>query len=382
VFAVICVLLCVVQLASIALAWWRCKAVCTCIIPPMSPPGITLVQTLKGVESHSQATLQSCFRLSYSTHEVLFCVADPDDPVIPLVEAAISAYPDVSARLLIGQKLISDNPKLNNMAKGWDAGRHDLICFTDSNLLLPPDYLQRVLATWSRWGGVASAPPIGVDPVTLWDEIECAFLNTCQARWQYAADTLGFGFSQGKTMFFDRRLLGAQGLSALASQPAEDAALTKIARSSRRRVHLVAPPFAQPIAGRTLADVWLRQLRWARLRRKMHPWLHAPELIGGVGPPTLAFALSLGDADLAITRAAICAAFAIAWFAPEIALARWAGWPLSPRALLALILRDLTMPVLWCAAWAGSDFSWRGSMLDTSAVKTSRKRPNLSARHP
>ena len=30
-------------------------------------------------------------------------------------------------------------------------------------------------------------------------EIECAFLNTYQARWQYTADTQRVGYAQGKT---------------------------------------------------------------------------------------------------------------------------------------------------------------------------------------
>ncbi|MFX9065588.1 glycosyltransferase, partial [Acinetobacter baumannii] len=92
----------------------------------------------------------------------------------------------------------------------------------------------------------------------------CAFLNTYQARWQYAADTLGFGFAQGKTMMFRRRdLEAAGGLVALGAEPAEDAAATKLVRGMGLNARLVDAPFAQPLGPRTWKQVWDRQARWA-----------------------------------------------------------------------------------------------------------------------
>jgi hypothetical protein len=55
------------------------------------------------------------------------------------------------------------------------------------------------------------------------------------------------------------------------------------------------------------------------------------------------------------------------------------GMARVPRSFLALIIRDLTAPVLWCAAWAGSGFRWRGSMLSTSLGKAKRE---LMTKHP
>lgn len=42
-----------------------------------------------------------------------------------------------------------------------------------------------------------------------------AFLNSCQAPMQYAVDTPGFGFDQGKTLFFRRRTLEHEGVAML-----------------------------------------------------------------------------------------------------------------------------------------------------------------------
>src|ERR1700737_4078699 len=120
--------------------------------------------------------------------------------------------------------------------------------------------------------GLVCSPPAGSHPDGLWAEVECAFLNGYQARWQYAADSIGYGFAQGKTMLWRRDILEqAGGMRALASEVAEDAASTKLIRGTGRRVRLVDGPFAQPLGPRNARDVWKRQARWAQLRRASFP---------------------------------------------------------------------------------------------------------------
>jgi hypothetical protein len=77
---------------------------------------------------------------------------------VPLVRRLIAAYPDVPARLLIGNETISDNPKLNNVCKGWRAAAHDWIVMADSNVLMPRDYIERLLAAWRAASGRCSPP--------------------------------------------------------------------------------------------------------------------------------------------------------------------------------------------------------------------------------
>ena len=113
----------------------------------------------------------------------------------------------------------------------------------DSNVLMPRDYIQRLMARWRADTGIVCAPPIGARPETFAAEIECAFLNTYQARWQYAAETLGYGFAQGKTMLWRRDVLEAGGgVEALGAEIAEDAAATKLVHRAGLRAHLVSHP--------------------------------------------------------------------------------------------------------------------------------------------
>ena len=112
-----------------------------------------------------------------------------DDAVVPLVRRLIAAYPHVPARLLIGNETISDNPKLNNVYKGWRAAAHDWIVMADSNVLMPRDYIQRLLGGLARGYRSRRVAAGRLRPDGFWAELECAFLNTYQARWQYVADS-------------------------------------------------------------------------------------------------------------------------------------------------------------------------------------------------
>ena len=131
--------------------------------------------------------------------------------MVPLVERLIAAHPGAAARLLVGDDRISGNPKLNNLAKGWAAARHDWIVMTDSNVELPPDYLAILFARWTPGTGLVSSPPAGTRPEGFWAALEAAFLNTYQARWQLAADQIGLGFAQGKNLFWRRDILDDAG---------------------------------------------------------------------------------------------------------------------------------------------------------------------------
>ena len=219
-------------------------------------PPVSLVRPLCGLDNYAADTLASTFALDYPRYEILFCVASAIDPVVPLVHSLMAEHPAVNAKLLIGDERISSNPKLNNVLKGWREAAHDWIIFADSNVLMPRDYIQLLFASWRADTGLVASPPIGCRPRGIWAEIECAFLNTYQARWQYVADALGFGFAQGKTMLWRRDdLEHAGGIEALANEVAEDAAATKTVRGAGLKVRLVDRPVAQPLGRRTAAEV-------------------------------------------------------------------------------------------------------------------------------
>jgi ceramide glucosyltransferase len=321
--------------------------------------GVSILRPVCGVENFIEQTLKTTFRLDFPRYEIVFCVAGANDPVVPIVRALIAEHPDVDARLLIGNTEISANPKLNNLVKGWNAARYDWVVMVDSNVLMPKDHIQRMLSAWRPDTGLVCSPPIGGAPQGLWAELECAFLNTYQARWQCFADSLGIGFAQGKTMLLRRELLDrVGGIEALAGEIAEDAAATKIVRGCGLRVRLVTDPFMQPLGNRRAADVWRRQVRWARLRRDTFKPFFIPEIFAGGMFPIAAGTAVAAASGWAVTGAIL--PLVVAWYGAEALLAYGMGWHLSLRSVAIWMLRDALLPVLWVAAWLGNDFEWRG----------------------
>lgn len=365
VLAVFCAAALALHLASAVLVAARLRRAKVAPAMPRVLPQITLLRPVCGLDPLDAETLGSSFGLDYPTYEVIFCAASADDPVVPLIHRLIAAHPGTRARLMIGEDRITTNPKLNNLAKGWAAARSDWIVMADSNLLLPPDYLRTLVAAWTPGTGLVSSPPVGIRPQGLWGAVECAFLNAYQARWQLAADQVGLGFAQGKTLFWNRKILDhAGGLAALGAEIAEDVNATKLVRAAGLNVRLTPQPFAQPIGQRSFAEVWGRQLRWARVRRLGFPALFVPEVLTGAVAPMAALTavVAAGAAPLASLPA-----YALVWYGTEAALARGAGWPMGPRDLAAALLRDLMVPAVWTWAWAGRDFVWRGNTMAAPA---------------
>ena len=333
--------------------------------PPADPPLICLLRPVCGVDTFEEETLASSFRQDWPNHEIIFCVARADDPVVPLVEALIARHPDRRARLLVGDDRPTGNPKLNNVIKGWEATGANWIAMSDSNVILPPDYLSTLMGVWRADTGLVSSPPIGVRGDGLWGRVECAFLNGNQARLQLAADSLGTGYAQGKTLFYRRDIIeAAGGITALGAELAEDVATTKIVRAAGLRVRLTPHPYAQPIGRRSLQQVWSRQLRWSRVRRAGFPGLFMAEPVNGPALPLLLLVLAAGLGTPGAGWAAL--ALLPLWYGAEWAFLRGAGW-MAPgdagRDLPAWIARDAMLPALWIAAFLRPGFEWRGTAM-------------------
>lgn len=331
-------------------------------------PFVSQVRPLCGLEKFSRETLGSSFTQDYPRFEVLFCVASDKDPVLPLVRELAETHPDVNARVLVGEDIIGQNPKLNNMAKGYWAGGGDWVCFTDSNVLMPPDYLRRLAIEWREGMGVLSSPCHGICVGNFWGAVEAAFLNTHSARLLLALDSLGLGLSQGKTLFMPREVIErGGGIEALASDMAEDAAVSKMVLAQGLRPRFTRRTFPQPIGRRRAKDVWGRMLRWSRLRRDAFPQVFAVELLQGAVAATLA-ALCLHL--FAGLPGAVPLAIPFLWFGAETVMARMAGWPAGPREIAAMAVREIMLPAIWIATWFGRRVVWQGTVIAPRASKS------------
>ena len=151
----------ILHLSTVGLAMFRCRRQRWTVPAPNLAPGVTILRPICGLDEYDELTLRSSFTLDYPDFEVIFCCAHEADPAVRLVRGLIAEHPRVKARLLIGNNVISSNPKLNNLVKGWRTATNDWIIMADSNVLMPPDYIQRLVLGWRSGTGILCSPPIG-----------------------------------------------------------------------------------------------------------------------------------------------------------------------------------------------------------------------------
>lgn len=326
-------------------------------VAPGRLPAMTVIRPVCGLDDVERHTLASTFELPRST-ELIFCAAREADPAVSYLRRLIAERPGWCASILIGQEGPGANPKLDNVRKGWRVARNNWVVIADSNVLMDETYLWNLLSAWGHDVGAVCAPPVAVDGDGLWADVERQWLNTYQARWQYAADALGYGFAQGKSMLFDKRLLDRWGgIDALDIDKAEDAAATKVVRAHGHRIRLAPAAIPQPLSRRTIAQVWQRQCRWAQLRRKSFPLLYLIEPFSMLLP--VAGLAVFGAASLDLAPMPVVLILCLVWFAAERGLAAVAGWPRSVRSIAAAMLREFMLPLVWLMAWRAKPVQWR-----------------------
>ncbi|MGE0769557.1 MAG: glycosyltransferase [Hyphomicrobiaceae bacterium] len=365
-----------VHAGTALLAWRRCRRPATG--SPNTPRRaskeawpVSVIVPVTNLADIETSTLLSAFRLSYPDYELIFCCPDARDPAVAYLKTLMAHNRAVPARLLVGRSKTTVNPKLDNLEKGWLSARHERIIVADSNLLMPSDFLDRMLELDSDGVGLVSSPPIGCLPQSFAADVECGFLNTCQARWLLASDSLGFGFGHGKAMLLKRSLIErGGGLNALTRDVAEDMAATKFVHKAGLGVRIVDRPFFQPLGVRTLGQVWHRQLRWAQLRRQSVPGFFAAEIVA-TGLPAAAAGLVLAQ-ELRLSGVLAMVLVLACYHSVEGRLARSAGWPLCWRSPIAWLVRDIMMSIIWIIAWKRKTYSWRGNAVDMSRVAAKR----------
>src|SRR5262245_23581212 len=93
-------------------------------LPDFTPP-VTIFKPLKGEDEGLEANLRSFFQLNYPTYQLLFCVADADDPAIAVVERLLREFPRHDARLIVGCPAFGLNPKVESLAAMDRYSKHE-----------------------------------------------------------------------------------------------------------------------------------------------------------------------------------------------------------------------------------------------------------------
>ncbi len=326
--------------------------------PAQLPPVSIIVPTSAMENARTRAdrlaAISSLLEVEAPASEIVVCI-DRGEPSAELREA----FPTDRVRMVATGAQSGTNAKVDALASGVRAARHDFVLFSDDNVLLDRHHLARLLAQWGGDVGLVSAAAIGTAPANLWGELDLSLMNSQFARLHLAGDFLGQGGAMGKSILLRRTdLERAGGLSATGRDCCEDATLTRNLAACGLRAVLGDRPVRQPVGRRRFSEVWRRHRRWLSCRRKYIPATFACEALLSAPVACVAGAVACAGVGCApLIGALVTAALWCAIDCLFILANRWHFGPLTP---LAWLVRELIFLPIWASALFARTVEWHG----------------------
>ena len=388
-------ILAVLALLSLALALWQWFAARRFplhrrVIDLSFSPGITLLKPLKGCDETTTESLQSWFNQNYTGRtQIIFGVADTDDPVCKIVRELIGKNPGRDVQLIICNKLSGANAKVAKLVQLEKLAKHDLILVSDADVRVPSDFLVNVVAPLRDEGRAGSPLPAkatqardgayGVTRPTAVGLVNCFYRlanpTTTAMQWEAVAINADFwsqvlqaaslkplDFALGAVMLTRRKLLEEiGGFRALADCLADDYQLGH--RIAQNGHHIALCPVVVECwdAPMNWREVWQHQLRWARTIRVCQPLPYFFSILSNATFwPLLWLVVSL------VSEKSLCGPLtAVACLLIRICLAQ----NLQRRLMQSqdnlappwfVPVKDLLQVAVWIGAFTGSTVEWRG----------------------
>jgi ceramide glucosyltransferase len=333
--------------------------------PENELPPVSILKPLKDIDPNLWESLSSFCGQHYPHFQLIFGVSHPGDPAAEVVRKLQAKYPHLPIELIVCRRVLGANIKVSNLAQMLSSARHELLLVSDSDILVPADYLQKVIAPLADASlGLVTCLYRGIPSPTLGSRLEALGIGTDFIPGVLSAKFLekGLRFGLGSTLAFRRRDLDAiGGFAPLLDYLADDYELGRRIAATGKRVELSSATVATFLPPYTMRQFFRHQLRWARTIRDARRWGYAG-LFFTFGLPWALLALLASEGSewaWALFALTVSARFAIGIIS---ALLLNDDNPL--RNIFFLPLRDLIAPLIWIAGFMGSRIHWRGDVFD------------------
>ncbi len=329
--------------------------------PASDRPAISVMKPLCGDEPELDTAIATMFAQTYPAFEIVFGVQDARDPALAAIERVRAGFPDRDISIVIDPTPHGPNRKVGNLINMLHAAHHDILVFSDSDLHVAPDYLDRIADALAEPGtGLVTSVCVGL-PTTagLVARLGATAISHSFLPGALMARALGREDCLGTTMALRRETLArVGGLEALVRHLADDNVLAGRVRALGLRVGLARTVPGTAVPEASFAALWQHELRWARTIRALEPALFAVS--------AMQYPLFWAAASVLLSLAApwSLAVFAGAW-AVRACAARHIDRVLSPHSPIRapvwlLPLRDIMSVAGLVASYNGDGVVWRG----------------------
>lgn len=252
---------------------------------------VTLLKPLNGADAQLYENLRSFCVQDYAQFQIVFGVADADDPAAAVVRRLIAEFPERDLVLVVGGPMRAPNRKVANLMNMLPSARHRLLVISDSDMRVASDYLRIVASLLAvPDAGLVTCLyrglPAGRD---FWSRLACLHINHGFLPEAAVGELLRAGDGAfGATLALSRSTLDAiGGFAAVADRLADDHALGAAVRHIARPVTLAPVIVDNVVFEPGLRALFRHELRWARTVRMVAPVGYAGSVI--THPVALAF---------------------------------------------------------------------------------------------
>lgn len=329
--------------------------------PNFAPP-ISNLKPIRGLDPEAYENFASFCRQDYPDYEILFCVGDTDDPVLPVIEKLIYDFPKCKIRVLYGSGRIATNDKVAKLARLVDEAANEVLVISDSDVRVEPDYLRRVVAPLAdpNVGAVTCFyVPIPETEKTFVQHLQSmGMVSDFYAGILVARQLDGVKFALGPTIATTRQKLASfGGYQSIENRPADDLLVGRLIAEQGYEVELLPYSVLTVADYASLSDLFHKRLRWITVMRHMRPWGHfglifthglAWALAAVAVAPSLAVALGYLGGYFAI-RAAMVWVIGIHGLKEK---GLWKKMPLIP-------IWDAMAFLIWVISFARKSVRWR-----------------------
>jgi ceramide glucosyltransferase len=337
-------------------------------LPPRNDsfaPPVSILKPVRGVDHGAYQNFASYCQLDYPEYELVFAVADPDDPVIPVVGKLQKDFPSRSIRFVTDVARVGENNKVNSLCRLVAEARYDLLVMTDSDVRVERDYLREVVAPFAdrRVGAVTSfyrcagggtlAADLDMLGMCL-DSVPSALVaRKLEGNVQFA-----FGWTMATTK---ERLAEIGGWEAMANHHSDDFEMGNRIAGKGHRVELMRKPVWMFFPKQSFREFLRHELRWAIGLRNVRPAGYA----GMIFTHGLPWAMLAAIVAAASGWLGLAVFYIAAYLVLRIGLGYAAGvWGLCDRKIAAKLwlapARDAISAAVWFIGFLTNRIQWRG----------------------